>query len=339
LKTKPNDIPYCGVRSKKISQAQPVLDWTMLKYLNQFIKRRYGIHLRKDVLHEPAPWTKDKILQEFRFTNVRREHDKETLWLIHNIVQAPHLSYGDKLLNIILFRIFNKHETAELLRMPIRFSERENWNPERYRQRFEDARLVDPKRIFFTGAFITGGTKRALKWYLPDKRNENSMEMRVMYFMKYLIDTGFVSELRKVQKQDQQAVFQKLNSTMGIGEFLGYQIFVDFSYIPEFPFSENEFVVAGPGCSKGLKYLFRDTDHLTDEECLFWLRDHIDDLFHEIDPDWNPQRFFWDLPEYDRCLNVMSLENCFCEFSKYIRAKLGTGRPRKKYMYKGENNG
>jgi hypothetical protein len=28
----------------------------------------------------------------------------------------------------------------------------------------------------------------------------------------------------------------------------------------------------------------------------------------------------------------MSLENCFCELSKYIRAITGTGRPRKKYV-------
>ena len=46
---------------------------------------------------------------------------------------------------------------------------------------------------------------------------------------------------------------------------------------------------------------------------------------------WEPHLLFADLPKEDRHLNVMSLENCFCELSKYIRAVEGTGRPRNKY--------
>lgn len=339
MKTKSYDIRYCGVRKNKIENAHPMFNRKVLRYLNQFIKRRYYIHLRKDVLKEPAPWTNDKVLQEYRFTNVRREHDRETKWLIENIALNKKLSYEDKLLNVVLFRIFNKHETSELIDMPIAFSKDKQWNPERYRSKFENALLVDPKRVFFTGAFITGGTKRALKWYLPNQKDEKSMEMRVMYFMKYLTNTGYVRKLKAAEKENQKAVFDVLNSTMGIGAFLGYQMFVDFTYIPEFPYSENEFVVSGPGCSKGLHYLFTDTSGMTDAECLFWLRDNIDDLFREtVDPTWDPKSLFWDLPEEDRCMNVMSLENCFCELSKYVRAKRGTGRPRKKYVQRREYN-
>ena len=98
------------------------------------------------------------------------------------------------------------------------------------------------------------------------------------------------------------------------------------TYIKEFPFSENEFVVAGPGCKKGLDYIFKDYDGMTSEEALFWLRDNIDFVFS-----WDPKALFSDLPEHDRCLNIMSLENCMCELAKYIRTIEGTGRPRVKY--------
>ena len=82
----------------------------------------------------------------------------------------------------------------------------------------------------------------------------------------------------------------------------------------------------------GLGFLFTDKDGMTDEECLFWVRDNIGESFKTIlGKPWDPYKLFSDLPEADRCLNVMSLENCFCELSKYIRAKTGTGRPRKKY--------
>lgn len=332
MKTKPADKPYCGVRKKKIAEANPGISRKNFEHLYNFITERYSVHLKKDVYHLDPPWTEDDVISNFRFTNVRREHDKETKWLIEHITSNRSLSYEDKLLNIILFRVFNKHETAELIKMPIPFSKRPKWDPERYRIRFEDALLVDKHRIFFTGAFITGGTKRALKWYLPTEKQDETPEMRVMYFMKYLIDNKFVQQIKEAQKKTQKEVFRVLSSMMGIGGFLGYQIFVDMTYIKEFPFSENEFVVAGPGCRNGLKFIIPDPDGMTPEECLFWLRDNIDWVFHDfMGKPWNPQTLFTDLPESDRYMNVMSLENCMCELSKYIRTKKGTGRPRKIY--------
>lgn len=324
---KPADVPFCGVRKDKIQTAKPTVNEENLLHLYNFITERYKIHLRKDVLKTPQPWTADSVLLEFRFTNVRREHDRETKWLIEHITSNPRLPYGDKLMNCILFRLFNKHETSELIGQPIHFSSK--YDPENYRGLFEQRAQEDPHFVFFTGAFNTGGMKRALKWYL-NGAEEDSMPMRVMKFMKYLREDRIVPKLSHCRTQEE--VYSLLRGYLGIGDFLAYQMFVDMTYIAEFPFSENEFTVAGPGCKKGLNYLFKDKDGMSHEECLFWLRDNLADLFHDIlGKPWNPSKLFKDLPEYDRCLNVMSLENCFCELSKYIRAKTGTGRPRKKY--------
>lgn len=330
MKTKEADIEYCGVNRRKIQEAHPEIDPENLSHLYNFIRRRYNIHLRKDVIGDPAPWTKDPVLQKFRFTNVRREHDRESRWLIQNISTNPNLSYEDKLLNSILFRLYNKHQTSELIGMPIHFSDNKNWDPEKYRHLFEDAVKANPKVVFFTGAFNTGGLKRALKWYLPKGTPGNSMEMRVLYFMDSIISSDLIDRVKS--SQTQREVFENLRSCMGIGEFLGYQIFVDMTYIPEFPFSENEFTVAGPGCKLGIDFLFKDRDGMTYEECLFWVRDNLERMFNEcLGKPWDCRKVFWDLPEEDRCFNVMSLENCFCELSKYIRATTNTGRPRKKY--------
>ena len=329
MRNKPADVPFCGVRVDKIKSARPTVNDENLLHLYNFITRRYKIHLRKDVLKQSQPWTKDPVLLEFRFTNVRREHDRETKWLIKHITSNPDVSYEDKLLNCILFRLFNKHETSEIISQPIRFNTR--YDPELYRPLFEARAQTDPKYIFFTGAFITGGMKRALKWYLPKGTTEDSMPMRVMKFMEHLFSAGVVDQIKACK--DQKAVYDLLRGYLGIGDFLAYQMFVDMTYIEEFPFSENEFTAAGPGCKNGLNFLFIDRDGMSYEECLFWLRDNLADLFHDIlGKPWNPSKLFKDLPQHDRCLNVMSLENCFCELSKYIRAKTGTGRPRKKYV-------
>lgn len=326
MKNKPADTLYCGVNKKRIKTAQPVLNERNLLYLYNFIKRRYIIHLRKDVLKKDPPWTTDQVLRDFRFTNIRREHDKESKWVIEHITSNPELSYEDKLLNVILFRLYNKHETAELISMPFKFSETPDWNPEWYRSLFEAALVEDPKRVFFTAAFHTVGMKNTLK----KVTGESYAPMRILKFIKILINEGLVDDIKACTNQ--QEVYQTLTDYNGIGRFLAYQFYVDMTYIAEFPFSENEFTVAGPGCVMGLNYLFEDRDGMSYEECLFWLRDNLDRLFvEELGKDWDAKRVFWDLPEEDRCFNVMSLENCFCELSKYIRAKDGTGRPRKRY--------
>lgn len=342
MRSKSKDTPYCGVNQKAIKTAKPRLNTDNLRHLYTFITLRYSIHIQKDVKHLPPPWTVDPILSQYRFTNVRREHDRETKWLIDHITNNPRLKYEDKLLNCILFRIYNKHETAELLEMPIKFSKYQTdkgskWDPEDYRKFFEWALKRNPKRIFFTGAFITGGTKRALKWYLPDKAKKNdTSEMRVLWFMSHLIKSNLVEKIKSCTTQ--QEAFKVLSSLMGIGEFLGYQIFVDMTYIRKFPFSENEFVVAGPGCKSGLNYIFKDRDGMTYEECLFWLRDNLNKVFQScLGKKINFNQLMSDLDPEDRYMNVMSLENCICELSKYIRAFEGTGRPRQIYKAKESN--
>lgn len=326
MRNKEADVPFCGVSEERIKNAKPVLSKKALLYLYNFVTQRYQIHLKKDVLKETPPWTTDQVLRDFRFTNIRREHDKESKWVIEHITSNPELSYEDKLLNVILFRLYNKHETAELISMPFKFSETPDWNPEWYRGLFEAALVEDPERVFFTGAFYTVGMKNTLK----KVTKEDYAPIRILKFIKILIDTGLVDTIKACSNQEE--VYKELISYDGIGGFLGYQFYVDMTYIKEFPFSENGFTVAGPGCVKGLNYLFKDRDGMSYEECLFWLRDNLDRLFSKaLKKDWNPKELFWDLPEEDRCFNVMSLENCFCELSKYIRAKEGTGRPRKRY--------
>jgi hypothetical protein len=112
---------------------------------------------------------------------------------------------------------------------------------------------------------------------------------------------------------------------------MAYQIFVDFTYIPEFKFTENEFTISGPGCSRGIHTLFSETGGLTDDELIFWVRNNMERICEENGIEMNFYELFSDLPEEQRYWNVMSIENCFCEYSKYHRAHSGTGRPRVKY--------
>lgn len=357
MRTKERDVPYCGVRQDVIENAHPALNFENVYHFKKFVVDRYRIHKRKDVKHLPKPWTNNPVLRQFKFTNVRREHDKQTRYLIDNIVKNDDLTLEDKIVNCFMFRSWNNWDTLKDFGFP--YSAKYLYSPdlkEKIRPLYKMLQNDDPGRPWWSNAYNQGGTKSA--WKFPDEDGyeraykeseekkypdwEEDIVLRPFHVGVWLGRNNIVKKL--LNSNDQQECFEVIKSIKGFADFLAYQVFVDLTYIPEFPFSENEFTVAGPGCKRGLDLIFKDKDGMTYEECIFWLRDSINDccvpLFNcndelsEINngkPEYNPEKLFSDLPEYDREMNVMSIENCMCELSKYIKAVNGTGRPRNKY--------
>lgn len=327
MQNKKKDVVYCGVDKNKILEAEPVMNATSLELFVHWIEERYKVHIKKDN-GEPQPWTQDKIIENYRFTNVRREQDRQTKYLIDNIVNNNKLSLEEKIVNCTMFRYWNLWDTMKLFGGP--WSKKSIIDQSAHRQalvKYTHITSDNPRHGFFTKAFFTSGAKMGVRSYF----NDPNMVMGAFHLAKYMYEQNIPNNC--LECKNQAEVFEILKSMPGIANFLGYQIFVDLTYIPEFPFSENEFTIAGPGCKKGLKRLIVNPDGLTPEECVFWLRDNIE----KIAPQFKPMNFMTDLPKEERHLTVMSLENCLCEFSKYIRAVNKEGRPKQKYVpYKGE---
>lgn len=334
MKNRNKDEIYCGVRKEVVENAHPVLDEAVLDLLQHFITERYRIHKRKDVKGWSRPYTKDPILNEYKFCNVRREHDRQSRYLIENISTNPDLSLEDKIVNTFLFRSWNNWSTLKDFDFP--YSAEELYDPEfkeKIRPIYQQLNKKEPNRLWWSNAYNQGGTKNA--WKFPDgdrykraykeseaKKHsdwEADIPLRPFHVAVWLKRQNIVNQLLKAKNQ--QECFDIIKTVRGFNDFLAYQIFVDLTYIPEFPFSENEFTVAGPGCRKGIDALVENVADMTYEEFLFWLRNAINggNLF----TNWHPEKLFSDLPKYDRCMNVMSLENCFCELSKYIRCVEG----------------
>lgn len=336
MENKPKDLKYCGVNVEHIKCAHPKINYENVAHLLDFITERYKIHIKKDVLHEQAPWTKNPILKEFKFTNVRREHDKQSRYLINNISQNIDLTLREKIVNTIMFRAWNNFNTFHDLGGP--WTEEQLYDPELkecVRPLYHKLLKKDPNRLWWSTAYIQGGCKAAWRQLDETSNPEKDIPLRPFHIGVWLDKLNIVDRVLSAKTQDE--VFNILKELRGFSDFLAYQVFVDLTYIEDFPFSENEFTVAGPGCKKGLDYIFLDRDGMTYEECIFWIRDNAEKLFKKCkakgltELEWQPEILFSDLPILDRQLNVMSLENCFCEVSKYIRAVTNTGRPRNKY--------
>lgn len=379
MKDKALDIPYCGVREDKIKTARPVISPFHRRLSYKWMEERYKIHVRKDVQRLPAPWTDDAILRQVKFCNVRREHDRQSLNLINNIVNNDALGMADKMFNCVLFRMFNLWDPIQAIGGAMTINEFAKIDLDVTRERLQKFEANGGK--VFTNAFNTGGLKQCLafpelvvnhkeqrfggmmvkvhrvgqgvvdeldykvaKKLVEENPGEYTIEgwepympMRVIRSLKAFVNKhpDYFERLLDCESPDEvyQAMYDEIE---GLGPFLAYQIWVDFTYIPEYPFSENHFTIAGPGCRAGIDLLFMSKDGMTHEECIFWLRDHQDEVYGEFgyvrDKFWSAEA-----PE-DQCMNVMQLENMFCELSKYTRCVEAVQRgdkPRGKVGYNG----
>lgn len=348
---KHNDVPYCGVNQKKIQESAPVFNSVVKSLLEEFIQHRYDVHLMKDVMRLPPPWTDNEILKQVKFTNVRREHDRQTIFFIENIAKSG-ACRKSLFWNTVMFRMFNISTPWQKIfhgLFEVGRSQDKSYQ-DQLRSRFIE--LCESGDAVFTNAFNTGGLKQSLA--LPEydhdtckeKRNgvllikasdgsdinykyqredilsgeisspdfEPFMPMRVIRYVAKAANDLFPYLHEDVwnAKSQEEAYFHLLK-IRGVSRFLAYQMFVDLTYIRDFPFSENHFTVSGPGCDAGLSLLFDDRDGLNSEELLFWLRDNQNLLNVDFGS------LMVDVPVSERGLNVMSAENCMCELSKYVR--------------------
>jgi hypothetical protein len=333
MKHRSRDVFYCDVRKDVIKAANPTLNEDVLANLYEFIHDRYEIHKKKDVEKLPAPWTDNPIFLQVKFTNVRREHDRESRNVIDNICKAE-ASLKDRFFNIILMRFWNKFESyqiatgGKLLKFPLSDEDFEACNK----------RIADNEaHTWWSGAYYTCPVRSWLERVHFEKKiptSEINFDQSPIYFAKYALTDELWEKM--VAAESPKELFDLLTAIPWMGKFLVYQWFVDFTYCEDYCFSENEYTVSGPGCTKGVDLLFKDRDGMTHEECLFWMRDNQNKMFNKFG--YNPTELFSDLEGFDRHINIMSFENLMCELQKFQKCKaaiVAGKKPRGKASYDG----
>lgn len=329
-----NDTPFCNVSENKIRKARPILNERVIKEWFHHQRERTSIYYKKQVLNLPPYWTDDEILRKYKFVNTKRTWDRETKWLLDNIINNDNISHENKILNSFLFRVINKSNTLTMLNGPFDFFSIDlKYINENIRERLTNISRNDSSYVFFSAAYILGGPKVNFGKFLEDyeKKSEKNMVIRMIKFVFYNRYT-IVSGVERARNQFE--VFNHLRSYSGIGNFLAYQIFVDLTYIDKFPFTERNFVVSGPGCERGINWIFQDRDGMNSEECLFWftINQHI--VAERYNESWNLDKIFHFLPKEQRFYTLMDMENSgACEIDKRCRTKFHNKRPKQKYHY------
>lgn len=325
---------------KYLEYDDPIFHKDRLELLYEYIVQRYTIFKRRESGLNYEDWYEglQPLFKYYKFTNIFREDDRVSKWLIDNISNNLKFSLEDRFWRSILFRLYNRIDTAEELN----FLDENLWN----RSDEENLKLLEGiHHDVYTRAFKTVGLKLQLGKY-----SENlNVKLGPLYFVKYLRNRYYDNSIETQIEWhplnrngkfsydlNAESLYKWFLQFKGIGHFFAYQLFVDITYIRECPVSENCFVIAGPGCQRGLNELVEDWKNYSYEEMLFYLTDNLEEIFRkEIDPNFSCKELFSNRREYDQCFNVMSMENIFCEFKKYLYVRIYENRT-KKYHYSGK---
>lgn len=285
-----------------------------------FVRERQDIWKKRTILKDDPPWTADAILQTNRFTNVYRELDPGTRYAIQHIleVDAP---TDDKIFNIMLYRLIGRSETHARLG----FQRLATFSPPNMERRLKELR--DRRHVpVFTAAYMVSG--------YTSMGSTDKIENVVRLFAS--IRENFPTLARKIGRaKTPEEVYLTLRATHGFGNFLAYQVLVDLLYPlrhngnkPLLPFSHDDWAAAGPGARAGISMLVRRPGQADNLEVMRWLRANQRAEFSRLSLEFS---YLLDEKENEVEISLANIQNCLCEFHKYVKIKNGTGRARRKF--------
>jgi hypothetical protein len=249
----------------------------------------------------PAPWTTDPILRGHRFTNVYRASDRVSQYLIRRVIYRDDLPNvrPEVFFRILLFKLFNRIETWEHLE--------------------KDLGPLTTKRFVFAdfarslARLQTNGHRLYSAAYIMPSTGVLGEQFKHRGHLR-LVERMLAAQAadRLADAPSLCAAYEHLLSYPTIGPFLAFQFAIDVNYSEVTDFSEGEFVVAGPGARDGIRKCFVDSGGLSEEEIIRWVAER-----QETDP----KRLGLSFPSlFGRPLQLVDVQNIFCEVSKYARA-------------------
>ncbi|MEO6888819.1 MAG: nucleotide kinase domain-containing protein, partial [Ktedonobacteraceae bacterium] len=283
----------------------------------QFICERQCIWHGRFVQKLPPPWTQDQIMQSERFTNIYRELDPGTQYVIQEILEkeAPK---PDKIFNTMLYRLIGRSESHKALG----FQWLAVFDPAQLERVLKEIR--EKGEPPFTGAYMVSA--------YTSMGSKDKVENVVRLFA--LLDQSFGNFYGRIERSSSPAeVYEVLRSAHGFGNFLAYQVLVDLLYplrvygnVPLLPYSHNDWASPGPGALRGIKMLLQEDVDVEPLEVMCWLRQHQHEEFQRLGLDFP---FLSDENDRVQDISLANIQNCLCEFHKYIKISEGTGRGRR----------
>lgn len=263
----------------------------------EFAAERQAIFERR-LAGEPAPWTENPVLREYRFCNAFRAADRVSQELIAVAYADPALKPADVFLRTVLFRLFSRPTTWDLIEGEVGGLTTETFDSRLLGDRLEKAHAAG--QTLYTGAFILC----AHSAYGHRRKHRNHLAL-----VDAMLEAGLPAQIQETKALGE--VFELFLEWPMIGPFMAYQLAIDLNYTMLIDFDEDEFTVPGPGAIRGLRKVFVDLGSLSESEAIHWLVDYQ----ARCEPELGvvPPRLF------GRPLHAIDAQNLLCEVDKYAR--------------------
>lgn len=268
-----------------------------------FVIERHRIYERR-VAGKPAPWTKDKILATYRFCNVYRELDRVTKWITEHW-RGPHATYDDLWFAMVIARLVNHPDTLQEMAFPGR------WNKKHFLSVMH-ARKRSGEKTFGSAYIVsTGGQSMDKAEYLAKNVLDPMWERRKL--------------LRPKRGDSLRAYHNRLMDENGMGSFMAAQVLADIKYVEPLLSAKDwwTFASSGPGSRRGMWYVMGQ-----DPKKNHWKEHEWREALSELQELVRPHLREAGMPR----MHAQDLQNCLCEYHKYRRTQLGTGRPKQRFQ-------
>lgn len=249
----------------------------------------------------PAPWSEDPVISIHKFTNAYRASDRVSQYLIRHVIYRPDLpqSPSEVLFRTLLFKLFNKIETWELLEHTFGEITFKNYKFAHY-DKVLGAAMRAGGRIYSAAYIMPPGGSA----FGHTAKHQNHLRL-----LERMMADDLAGQLTKLKRM--QTAFELLRSYPTIGDFLAYQFVTDINYSEITNFSEMDFVIPGPGARDGLRKCFRVNAGLNEAELIRLMADNQEREFERLGIKFQT---LW-----GRRLQLIDCQNLFCEVDKYAR--------------------
>lgn len=251
---------------------------------------------RKRWAGEPKPWTSDPALQQYRFTNVKRDLDRTSKSLQKIYLQHQEAPAGEIIFNCAMYRYFGTAEFAHAVGWVRQF------NP----QHIIDlaTQQINARTAVFTGAYvITNGGVPAPK--------QNVVSERYLWPLwqarKRIAGAAVITNRWERTARAMMAV-----PGFGGTGFMTKEALLDVMYFPLLANAKDKatWTLAGPGARKGLNLLFDrpEKQSVPMEQMLAemrWLLDKAPKYLDKEVPEFDVLHDIqWNLCEYSKLRNI-----------------------------------
>lgn len=285
---------------KKFASLAPAKPTEVYDTYWRFAAERQAVFFRR-YRGEPHPWSDDEILQTYKFTNVYRASDRVSQYLIRNVIYRGPQATHEVFFRTILFKLFNKIETWELLCRELGDVTYNRYSFERYDRVLTGA--MNRKATIYSAAYIMPSGSKALG---STKKHRSHLML-----LERMMDNGVPDRIATAPSM--RDAFNVLVSYPMIGDFLAYQYVTDLNYSEICDFTEMEFVVPGPGSIDGISKCFRSLGGLSETDIIKLVTERQAEEFDRLGLEFQN---LWGRP-----LQLIDCQNLFCEISKYARVR------------------